>query len=200
MTAPKMREIKLNGIVIGSIPQTGDPDVDAAASMQLLKDLGLYKPTPRAQTMFAHAQAFGKMASQAHDMINRDRARHVRMYVPFAVNSAFAIEVYLKTLHELSGTQARGHDLVLVYDALIDAMKTALSDRLPTHAKEWKQDPATPFRSFLAPLATNFIDWRYAYEDSGPINFPPQVAITVMQTLHHACRDIGDQQGWLARN
>jgi hypothetical protein len=42
------------------------------------------------------------------------------------VNSAFAIELYLKTLHELSATRIRGHELLDLYDKLIDATRAVV--------------------------------------------------------------------------
>ena len=107
--------------------------------------------------------------------------------VPFVVNATFAMELFLKALHEKYGSAKRGHKLLVLYDQLPEeavhqirsaSAKIAVEAQPPTY-----QDP----RQVLVTLNSAFEDWRYLYEKDrlGPIYMQPTIA--VIKVLHRAC-------------
>ena len=155
------RKIYLNGKLVGEAPITGDETRDQDLAIQLLKDKGLYQETTLVQGMFRQAVSFATTASYLY---KRDLTRVPRnglSVAPFVVNSAFAIELYLKTLGQLHNTALRGHDLLKLFDGLPADAQTALQQHFSKST--WQCDIKTlvEYRSALAQLA----QLRVAFDD-----------------------------------
>ena len=107
--------------------------------------------------------------------------------VPFVVNSTFAIELFLKALHEKYGSAKRGHKLLVLYDQLpqeaVNEIRSASAKIAAETLPPIYYDP----RQVLATLNSAFEDWRYMYEKDqlGPIHMQP--TINVIKVLHQAC-------------
>jgi hypothetical protein len=183
-------EVKLNGIVVGTIPNTGDQMADAAAGQQLIKDLGLHKEISKAQLAMGQARAFADTAAQLYERGLKMGAIVPTTLVPFVVNSAFAIELYLKTLSEAHGLNTRGHVFVRIFDPLPGDTRDRLEALAPQFAQQYKANTFVNFRAALATLEGAFVAWRYLYEDNGPLTYDVPLAIAVLATLHERCREV----------
>jgi hypothetical protein len=86
---------------------------------------------------------------------------------PAIVCSAFACEVYLKSLASLPGEPiVGGHDLKYLFEALPSEIKIEISDK-------FESDFGSEIGPHLSDLAKSFVEWRYIYENNGPksLNF-----------------------------
>jgi hypothetical protein len=105
---------------------------------------------------------------------------------PFVVNAAYAIEVYLKTLHAGTGTRRKEHGILELYDALPQPSKDAID---ATAAKlRGEYEGAGAFRDQLAQLDEGFRKWQEVYESGylKPIKVHPTVFL--MHVLHEVCK------------
>lgn len=174
--------IFFNGEFMGTTPKTGDDALDIEATIQLLKDKGLYQPPSPVQTMFGQASSFADISARmfAQGLSGKN-------VVPFVVNSAFALELYLKTLAKLHGVETWGHDLLKLFESLPEPAQAAVEKTFPKC--QWQCGISTiyDFREALKEMAAAFEEWRYLYEKerSGTINFPRM--IFAMEALHNTC-------------
>lgn len=183
-------EVKLNGVIVGTIPNTGDKVNDAVAGQQLIKDLGLHKVISKAQVAMGQARAFADTAAHLYERGLKLGAVVPTTMVPFVVNSAFAIEMYLKTLSEAHGLKARGHVFIKIFDPLPEDTKDRLEALAPQFAMQYKAETFSTFRGALAVLEGAFVAWRYLHEDDSPLTFDVPLAIAVLATLHERCREV----------
>jgi hypothetical protein len=188
-----MKTIYVNGVVVGEIPATGSRDGDMAAMRQFLKDKGLHREVTKVQAMFGQALSFATTAAHLHERDLLKAPRNGLSIAPFVVNSAFAIELYLKTLHELGGTSIRGHELLELYDRLSDATRAVVVKHALLNATGYgvTLTTADQFRSFVAELNNSFVDWRYCYETGKTGTVTIQPTIVVMKAVHEACKELG---------
>jgi hypothetical protein len=108
--------------------------------------------------------------------------------IPFAVNAAFAIELYLKTLGFVFGRKMHGHDLLKLFDKLPDEAKQLLRqevDRSP--ATEGIKD-IDGFRVEIGRVRNVFEEWRYLHERSTAPEIRFHEFLHVLSVLHNACR------------
>jgi hypothetical protein len=182
--------------VVGKIPRTGDFALDAQAGKMMLQDMGMWKEVPLTKIMFNHALSFARAASNMHreSIVTR---RDVHASTPFSVNSAFAIEVYLKTFLKLHGVELkRIHELDRLYAALPEPARTILEAAALKHGAERPQAEVSDCKSVLDEISSSFVEWRYAYESDGPVHFPMEKVIVITQALHEVCLREGEAQGW----
>ena len=182
------RKIYLNGELIGEVPAAKDEDEHIELAIALMKAQGVYQPTTLVQGIFRQAVSFATTASYLYKRDLTRLPRNGLSVAPFVVNSALAIELYLKTLGQLHGTSLRGHDLVQLFDALPEVAQESLLPHFAT--SEWQCGIATVagYRAALEEMRGAFVEWRYLFETdrSGEIKFRP--LIFVMEVLHNACR------------
>ncbi len=188
-----MKTLYVNGVIVGEVPATGDRQKDIEAMRQYLKDKGLHREVTKVQAMFRQALSFATTAAHLHERDLLKAPRNGLSIAPFVVNSALAIELYLKTLHELEGTTIRGHELLDLYDQLNDATRTVVVKHAFENASGYgvKLITADQFRSFVAELNNSFVDWRYCYESGKTGTVTIQPAIVVMKAVHETCREFG---------
>jgi len=183
------RKIYFEGQFVGEVPDTGNVQADMKAASALLRSHAGAKPLTRPQAAFRQASAFALNAQHLFNtgLIGTPPRKPMNV-IPFAVNAAFAIELYLKTLGFIHGRKLHGHDLL------------SLLDDLPAEAKdllrlEITSAPATEgikdfdgFRTEVARVRHVFKEWRYLHErDSAPeIRFLE--FIRVLDVLHNVCR------------
>ena len=85
---------------------------------------------------------------------------------PFAVNTAFACELYLKAIlihNSTDGTIKKGHELEKLFGALPASTRTQIE-------ATYSQNCTTALNILLSEINTTFIDWRYAFENGVKIN------------------------------
>ena len=182
-----LRQVYFNGQLVGEVPNTGDHEVDLAASEKLLRDRGLLRGVTPAQATFQQAYSFAKLSSQIYREHLTKVPRGGFAVAPFIVNSAFAIELYLKTIAQLHGSALRGHDLLELYDALpssaLAEIERTLSEVVTSDIKD-----IIDFRAALGKMRSTFVEWRYVHEggEVSEVHFPS--LILLLQILHDTYR------------
>lgn len=86
---------------------------------------------------------------------------------PFAVNIAFACELYIKAIMIKQSSLSefeKGHNLLDLFQSLDPKDQTALECEFTSHYS------AKPLKDFLDENKTVFIDWRYALEKQVSVN------------------------------
>ena len=106
-TPPGPKAILLNGIVVGEVRSTGNTDQDAEAVRAFLKEKGQHKEVTPFQAVFNQAIAFANTSAHIYEKNLRRRPRNGFSTVPFVVNAAFSIELYLKALAQKHGKALR---------------------------------------------------------------------------------------------
>lgn len=187
------KTIYVNGIVVGDVEVTGDVGTDIELIRQFLQSRGIQREVTLVQAMFRQALSFCTTAAHLYERDLRRPPANGLSVAPFVVNSAFAIELYLKTLHQLEGAPVRGHSLLQLYDGLPDDSRQNIVDIARIHGPSYQVAVADGdvFRQFVAELDNAFTDWRYCYEtgQTGTVHLQP--AILVMKALDEACRSKG---------
>lgn len=181
------RDFYLDGVLVGRAESSGDDALDRERMIRLLKEKGLYKETTTIQAIFRQAISFATVSS---DLYRRDLAKvpaKMLSVAPFVVNAAFAIELYIKTLGEIYATSLRGHDLLILFDALPAEAHSALLGHFSS--ARWQANISTleDYREAIEQMRNAFVEWRYLHEKmmAGEIRFPSM--IFVMEVLHATC-------------
>ena len=184
---PGPKKVLLNGIIVGEVVSTGDTDRDAEAVRQFLKSKGLHKEVSRYQAIYNQAVAFANTSAYLYERDLRRSPRKGVSVIPFVVNAAFGIELYLKALAQKHGTALRGHELTKLYEALPSIAFSEIDAVTPQCAANRALGEAPNFPAYIDRLNSAFVDWRYSYEleKTGPVHIEP--TIFVMEVLHYAC-------------
>lgn len=184
----KMKSVYLNGKLVGEAAATGDLEADQWAALQVLKDTGNYRKPSLVDGMFRQALSFATTSAYLYERDLLKVPRNGLSVAPFVVNSALAIELYLKTLGQLYSVKLRGHDLLTLFDKLPPEAVDALRANFEKSSRRCEIRTIADYREALAALRLAFVEWRYVYEKerSSTITFEP--LIFVMQMLHEACR------------
>jgi hypothetical protein len=107
---------------------------------------------------------------------------------PFVVNSAFSMELYLKTLARSHRAVLNGHDLLKLLDSLPAAAHNDISAVLPACRSQFRPEGDPDFRTCIAGLSNAFVEWRYPYEKTRATGIRIDRAIFVTKVMHEACR------------
>ena len=185
--SPGPKTVLLNGIVVGEVVSTGDLEHDAEAVRQFLKSKGLHKEISLYQAIYNQAVAFANTSAYLYERDLRRSPRKGVSAVPFVVNAAFGIELYLKALAQKHGLALRGHELIKLYEALPSKAHMEIEAVTPKCAANRALDEAPNFLAYLKNLNSTFVEWRYSYEleRTGAVHIEP--TIFVMEVLHEAC-------------
>jgi hypothetical protein len=181
------KTVLLNGIAVGEVLSTGDTLQDVEAVRKFLKYKGLHKEIKLFQGMFNQAVAFANTSAYLYERDLRRSPRKGASIVPFVVNAAFSIELYLKALAQKQDVALRGHELVKLFKALPDKATLAIQSVTPQCAANRKLGEAPDIPRYLKELNSAFVDWRYCYEleKTGLVHIEP--TIFVMDVLNEAC-------------
>jgi hypothetical protein len=182
------KELLLNGVVVGQVEHTGDFEKDAATCLQFIKDKGLYEKPDPVKTFFRQALSFATTASHLYKKGLSSHPWNVHDVSPFVVNSAFSIELYLKTLAQHHGTVLKGHDLLKLLGALPAAARNDIKAVLPRCRLEFPPGGNPELRECVAELANAFVEWRYLHEKMRATTIRIDRAIFVMKVMHEACK------------
>jgi hypothetical protein len=182
------RKIYFEGKFVGEVPETGDRETDLKAMSKLLRERG-YMPLNRDQSIFRQAAAFAETASYLFNTgLVGVPPRNPINVIPFVVNAAFAVELYLKTLGHLYGLKMRGHDLLELFDGLPAEAKELLRQEIArAPATEGIKD-LTGFRTEIERVRGVFVEWRYLHERDRAPEIRFRELIHVIQVLHNTCR------------
>ena len=185
---PGPKTVLLNGIVVGEVESSGNLERDAETVREFLKAKGLHKETSLFQGIFNQAMAFANTSAHLYEKDLRRPPRKGVSVVPFVVNAAFSIELYLKALGQKHGKSLRGHELIKLHKALPGEAVVEINEVSPRCASKRALGEPHNFVAYLAELNNAFVQWRYVYEleRSGAVRIEP--TIFVMEVLHEACR------------
>jgi hypothetical protein len=191
-----LKAIYVNGILVGHVPATGDQERDIEAVRAFMKERGLVPPNNPFRPIRGLAHAFASASNAVYERYLRGKAgeRNGLAAVPFVVNSAFSIELYLKTLLQVHGTPKKVHSLLTLYDALPADTRATIERVAVSFAPNYLQPEqlAKPFvfRDVITTLDNAFVEWRYAYELGRTPLVEIHPTIIVMATLHKVCQDV----------
>ncbi|WP_144424010.1 hypothetical protein [Herbaspirillum hiltneri] len=187
--APGHKAVYLNGRLVGEVREGHDHTEDAELARQLMIEKGLYKKVSVEQAMFNQAMAFAATSSMLYYQKLAHLPRDGQAITPWVVNTAFSIEVYLKTVGRLFGVNTRGHKLLRIFEQLPDEAKSLILKAVGPAATFWKVEETVDVVRTLSVLNDAFVQWRYHYEvgDLNEIFIMP--AIVVATALHEVCRE-----------
>ena len=144
------------------------------------------------QQMFRHACAFAEVADMAEAKFCHDTADIEWYSTPATVNSAFACEVFLKTLLAFYGIdfkkllkQKDRHKLASLFDLLPeDAEERIKQATVLCYGGSWRD--AFGFDQ-LEKISDAFVKWRYSYEQEGSIRVDIGFLTSFRNSLREAC-------------
>jgi hypothetical protein len=175
--------------LVGEFAATGDVHHDRESAVALLREKGLYRKLSIVQAVFRQAVSFANTASYLYKNDLTNVPRNGLSIVPLIVNSAFALELYLKTLGHVYGKSLHGHDLLRLFHNLPQEAHEALHQNFAKSAWQCGVTRLGEFRRVLEESRRAFVEWRYLHEVervSGEIRIQPM--IFVMEVLHETCR------------
>jgi HEPN domain-containing protein len=182
------KTIYLNSAAVGEIIATGDPEQDMKAAQELLKEKGLYKEINKIDAMHSQANSFANTAKELYERdLKTTPIKNNMSMVPFVVNSAFSIEIYLKTLHIISGNKIKGHSLLSLYNSLDEKLKTIIQGAAQDLSHHYTLEDEEDIVSCIKSLDKAFEQWRYAYEYEKLSYIGFQTSRFVYHVLHESC-------------
>lgn len=184
----KTKEVLFDGKVIGYIDATLSDEEQVNAARALMCSQGLAHEVDEEESIFRQAQSFAHTSQKLYESGLRVTPSDFYCVAPFVVNSAFSIELYLKTLAlVVSGRSPKGHRLLNLYDKLPAEAKKLVTEETPKSAKDRGLPTDTDIRTVLSSLNDTFTEWRYLHERSSTGRVDIEPTIFVMQALHFAC-------------
>lgn len=186
---PGPRKLIVDGRLVGWFEATGDSEVDKHLAIARLKELGHEAPVlPPWMRIRQQAMDFRDACGLLMNYSERERLPQMRpLYVPYLVNSALCIELYLKALSLRHGREQRGHDLHKLFLNLPANAIEAINGRVE-EAREEVGIPTVPdLTSTLQIIKDSFIDWRYLHEHEQLGTVPMQELRFLRALLHRAC-------------
>jgi hypothetical protein len=193
----RLRTVTLNGIAVGEIECTGTIEGNFRAARQLLRRLGLEAPKVSSADR-CYSSAF-EFATVAFDImlkhVDKDPTLLSGESLPFAVNAAFSIELFLKALHLLDGVQKHGHKLLGLYNSLPKARRDAIVEAACQAGPHFQQnvdlDPHGYVLRIMSSLNSTFEQWRYIHElrdDQGSGTISTGGTMVAVNACDAACR------------
>lgn len=140
------------------------------------------------QAMLRQAVSFATASRDLFEKYLSGPSSDGKAMEPFVVNAAFAIEIYLKTLHASAGARKKEHGLLALYDTLPQPVKDEIDSAGGKLAAQYEAIGAGGFRGHLAQLDEGFRRWQEVYESGWlkPIQVHPTVFL--MHVLHEVCK------------
>jgi hypothetical protein len=138
------------------------------------------------QAMVRQAVGFATAARDLFEKYLAIATPDPKVMEPFVVNAAFAIEIYLKTLHAGAGARRKEHGLIELYDALPQPIKDSIDARAAKLKDEY--EGAGAFRAQLAQLDEGFRRWQEVYEGGWLKPIQVQPTVFLMHVLHEVCK------------
>ena len=148
-----------------------------------------YKTLFNCQQMFRHACAFSDCADLAMKEFDPGKT-NVEWYItPAIVNSAFACEVYLKTLLvSYNYTLKKEHKLKELYEMLPENDKEYIKrETTVNYGGGWKDGFGI---ERLVNISDAFVKWRYSYDYILGKTCSMQINIGFLNAFRNALRDI----------
>lgn len=184
------KKLYLNGQFVGEVPAAKNEEEHIELAIALMKAKGLYRPTTLTQGMLRQAVSFATTASYLYRRDLTTVPRNGMSLAPFIVNSAFAIELYLKTIGQFHGAKLRGHDLLELFDNLPAAAHGELLPHFASSRMQCGIQTLADYRLALVGIRNAFVEWRYLFEKTDIAEIKILPMIFIMEVLHNACRQL----------
>ena len=151
------------------------------------------------EEMFRHACAFCECADMALEKFSHKSADISWYDIPAGVNSAFACEVFLKTI--LKWNQIRfekEHNLVGLFNLLPEDIKVSIQNELEIGYGGFTKDYVK--RKYFDNINKSFVNWRYSYEHDfliqGSMRFEIGFLIEFRNLLRETCSQLLFRKTW----
>jgi hypothetical protein len=186
-----LKTLYVDGKPVGQVEATGDTMKDMEIARRFLRESGFEREVTIFQAMYRQALSFASAANYVYvNDLNKTPVNPLGI-APFVVNSAFSIEVYLKTIHQLSGKSVKGHKLRAIYDSIPIEWQSKIHDAAKRFSIEFNIKDFNEFPNYIKELDDAFVEWRYLYEKERTSEVKILPTIYVMKVLHEVCRETG---------
>ena len=185
MIPPK--RLLVDGNLSGYVPasETMEQQVDAAfASVKAMRGEVVQVEIK----MFRQALSFARTSSMLYNSGLKRPPRDFLVVAPFVVNTAFALELYLKTLGRQYGAVLHGHDLCALFSELPVGAKDVIAKHLQDVSEAGHVSSLQCLHDVLQKGRSAFVGWRYLYEDNFNSEIPIQPLISAVEILDQSCR------------
>jgi len=192
-----LKVLNKSGEVIDTIP------AEIAHSKEKLKayfeENGLaYDSKPKHKLTFYQADSFAKVASEIFHKNLKKKINEIdsTYFSPFIVNASFAVELFLKSLHQKLETKsyktvANKHNLKELYFALPGKVQKSIETSVKVCLKASnRSEDSLDLKIRIKELANTFIDWRYMHEKDGLKVRSFQDFIILMNALRNSCLNL----------
>lgn len=188
---PGMKDIMVNGKLVARMESSGDTLIDLPVFHAKLQELGyLNEKLPRWMHIRQQAIYFqDTCALLLRTELQRLPPHRPFALIPYVVNTAFCIELYLKALALKHGKQLRGHKLLELYKQLPYSANQDIQASIKDALETAPLDGAPDIASFMGHLNSAFVDWRYAYESEELGQVRMDVMHFLRMVMFFACRN-----------
>lgn len=179
----------VDGEHVGWFEATGNVEIDKQLALERLKELGREAPTlPAWMRIRQQAMDFRDACGLMMNYNERHRLPNMRpLYVPYLVNCALCLELYLKAISLRHGNEQRGHDLHKLYVNLPSTATQAVAARIDEAGEEVGYTGIRDVGSILLTIKDVFIDWRYLHEHEQLGTVPMEELRFLRALFHRAC-------------
>ena len=189
---PGSKDLMVNGKVVGQYISTGDTELDLPIARARLQELG-YEQRELPLWMHIRQQAIYFQDTCTllwNTELARPPPRRPFALIPYAVNTAFCVELYLKALALKHGRKLRGHELLELYNELPPEALADIEASIPDALKDvpLSGEPVVP--EFISMMNNVFVHWRYAYEHQELAQLRMDVLSFMRMLMFYACRNI----------
>jgi len=186
---PGRRELMVNGKSVGWFEATGDKEADLRLATARIKELGYGAPDlPKWMSIRQQAMDFRNACGLIMNYDHNQRSSEQRpLSVPYVVNTALCLELYLKALSLRHGLEQRGHDLLKLYERLPQSAKDAIQIQVEEARAETRYSGGSDLRSMFEAIKDNFIQWRYLHEHERLGTLLMDQLFFLRAVLHRSC-------------
>ena len=188
---PGPKDLMLNGKVVGQYISTGDTEKDVHIAQAKLRELG-YNTPDLPLWMHIRQQALYFQDTCAllwHTELSRPPPRRPFTLIPYVVNTAFCIELYLKALALKHGKKLRGHELLELYSDLPPQAHDDVQASIPDALKNALVEGPVDVVQFITTMNDVFVKWRYAYEHDELAQLRMDVLRFLRMLMFYSCRN-----------
>lgn len=179
---------------VGYVPKTDNLEKDIIAASKLIDDKHIELNIPKivcSKEMLIYNQAnyFLQISLDIFNgkMTSDDKAKFIAGLVPFIVNGAFTIELFLKCLLQKSGkTWPKTHTLITLFHRLPKELKDKISKYSiqNTNINYEGLDKSLKFIKYLEVVNKSFVEWRYFYEKNNHIHLETGILLLILDVLN----------------
>lgn len=189
---PGPKDLVLNGKIVGQYISTGDTELDLPIALAKLRELG-HEHSEVPQWMHIRQQALHfqdtcALLLQAEN--SRPTGARPFAIIPYVVNSAFCVELYLKALALKHGKKLRGHELLELYKELPADALTDIKLSIPAALRDAPISGDPDVLEFVSTMSSVFVQWRYAYEQEKLNELRMDVLRFMRMLMFYACRNV----------